>query len=163
MRRKELSKKILTAIAIALVTGLIFIDSAEAVTNTFEWTGASGYSMKGSFTYDETIAPETITEHGSGKTQALQSLTVTFYAPSGETIHTYENAIDGIATGNYFEFNFDPVRQQPYGNIDLGGEFSGEMYLKGIVNEELSLIEVKQSGEERVIDLAPFILEIDSY
>ncbi|MDJ0686999.1 MAG: hypothetical protein QNJ41_00660 [Xenococcaceae cyanobacterium MO_188.B32] len=37
-------------------------------------------------------------------------------------------------------------------SIDLGGEFAGEMYLKGEVERELSLIGVEQSGIDRTID-----------
>ena len=95
---------------------------------------------------------EVIRERGTGKTQAIDSLVVSFYNPAGETIASYSNIADGVATGNYFEFNFNPATEQLLGEIDLGGDSPGEMYLKGEVDRELSLIEVEASGEEKVID-----------
>ncbi|GAB4234300.1 MAG: hypothetical protein Kow0049_18170 [Stanieria sp.] len=53
---------------------------------------------------------------------------------------------------NYFEFHFDTATQKLFGNIDLGGELSGELFLKGTVNQKLSLIEIEPSGKEHLID-----------
>ena len=139
-------------IAIAVASNSIIITSAEAMTQSFQWTGTTGYSASGKFSYDEGQVSRTISEQGAGKTHTLKSLSVTFYAPSGKPITTYENVINGIAEGNYFEFHFDPVKQKLFGSIDLGGEFAGEMYLKGEVERELSLIEVDKSGIERTLD-----------
>jgi len=140
------------AICLVVASGLILIPFAKAVTVDFQWTGETGYSAKGSFSYDEKTAPAIIAEKSSGQTKNLNSLVITFYNPSGKLIHTYENAIDGMAKGDYFEFNFDTVTQQLVGQLDLGGELSGETYLKGRVDETLSLITVEKSGFERVLD-----------
>jgi len=140
---------------------------AEAVTQNFQWTGSTGYSVRGTFSYDETTATKIISEKGAGQTNNLKSLTVTFYTPSGEPIHgaykprpsragtapyQYENVVDGKSQGNYFEFNFAPTTKQLFGSIDLGGEQSGELFLKGTVERELSLIEIEPSGDEHLLD-----------
>ena len=150
---KNIFVRLLTSLIVFIVSGYLFISPATAVTRDFQLNGATGYLVKATFSYDETKTSGAIAEQGKGKTKILDSLTVSFYQPSGELIKTYENIVDGVATGTYFEFNFDPVTQQLAGNIDLGGELPGEMYLKGDINQELSLIEVEASGEEKVIDV----------
>jgi hypothetical protein len=152
LRWKFFSVALLIAIFLVLASGFIFIPDAEAVTVEFQWHGTTGYFAKGSFSYDEKTTPQIISEKGSGKTKDLNSLVVSFYDPSGKPIAKYENATAGIAKGNYFEFNFDTVTQQLIGQIDLGGEFSGETYLKGTVDKNLSLFTVEKSGSERILD-----------
>ena len=147
---------------IIVTSNVMLVTSAEAMTQSFQWTGTTGYSAQGKFSYDEEQVSKTIAEQGSGKTNTLKSLSVTFYAPSGETISTYENVVNGMARGNYFEFHFDPVQQKLMGSIDLGGEFVNEMYLKGAIDRELSLIEVEQSGIERTLDRDSGFITIQS-
>jgi hypothetical protein len=149
---KHLFTSLLAVIAIALASGLIFISPVLAATQSFQLTGATGYSVQGTFSYDETKNSTIISEQGAGKTSVLDSLVVTFYSPEGEAIRTYENVADGIAKGKYFEFNFDTINQKLLGNIDLGGEFIGETYLKGKVDKKLSLFKVEELGNELVID-----------
>jgi hypothetical protein len=149
---KNLLLTLSVAISIFLVSGLAIFDSAEAVTISFQWTGKTGYSAKGSFSYDEKMDSKTISEKGAGKTNSLQSLEVIFYAPSGEPMSTYEDVVNGVAKGQYFEFNFDTVTQQVFGRIDIGGELFGETYLKGTINSELSLFNVGESNFDRIID-----------
>ncbi|MGV2829768.1 hypothetical protein [Myxosarcina sp. GI1(2024)] len=139
-------------IAIAFINIFLFIAPVAAATQTFQWQGAKGYVVRGTFEYDENGQPQPIAEEGAGQTERLQSLTVSFYDPTNKLIDTYKNVNDGLAKGNYFEFHFDPTTQQLMGNIDLGGEFAGETYLKGTVGKELSLIEVEPSGAERILD-----------
>ena len=149
---KNLLITLLITIFITAISGFMLDRSAEAMTQSFQWTGKTGYSARGRFSYDEAKVAKTIAEQGAGKTNILKSLIVTFYNPSGEPISTYENVVNGIASGNYFEFHFDPVKQKLFGSIDLGGEFADEMYLKGEVDRQLSLIEVDSSGIDRTID-----------
>ncbi|MBE9167990.1 hypothetical protein IQ238_10835 [Pleurocapsales cyanobacterium LEGE 06147] len=150
MPLQNLLINLLILISLALASGAIFMTPAEAVTRDFQWTGSTGYSVRGTFSYDETTATKIISEKGAGQTNNLKSLTVTFYAPSGEPIHQYENVVDGKSQGNYFEFNFDPATQQLFGSIDLGGEQSGELFFKSTVNQKLSLIEIEPSGDEHL-------------
>jgi hypothetical protein len=139
-------------IAIAFASETMLVSAAQAVTLGFQWHGQTGYSAKGSFSYDEATAIKTIAEKGIGKTKSLQSLTVTFYDRSGKAIVTYEDVVDGVAKTNYFEFNFDPITQQIVGAIDIGGELAGEMYLKGAIAQELSLLAVGESDRDRILD-----------
>lgn len=141
--------KLLVILAIALF-GTIFIPPASAATQTFQWQGARGYFVKGRFEYEE--QPQPIRQRGAGQTERLKSLQVSFYDPANQLIDTYNNVVDGVAGGTYFEFNFDPDSHKLMENIDLGGESAGEIYLKGKVGEEFALIEVDSTGKERVID-----------
>ena len=143
---------LLITLFIIFTGGFMFTTSAEASTQSFQWTGKTGYSAQGQFSYDETKALGTISEQGAGKTDTVESLVVTFYDPSGEAMNTYHNVLNGMSGGNYFEFHYDLANQKLLGSIDLGGEFAGEMYLKGTVDGELSLIKVEQPGIDRIID-----------
>jgi hypothetical protein len=143
--------KIITNLIILLAISLYFIAPATVITQEMQLYSTTGHIIKTIFSYDETQAVTLIKERGTGKTQTLDTLKISFYQPSGELIATYDNIINGIATDNYLEFNFDPVTKKLLGNIDLGGEVAGEIYLKGKVEEGLSIIEVTTSGEEKVI------------
>ena len=145
-------RKTLINLAIALFASLWIVPSALAVTQKLEFETSAGYKVKTIFSYDETQNFNTIREQGHGKTKAIDSMKVSFYKPSGELIADYNNIIDGVITGNYFEFNFDPNTRRISGNLDIGGELAGEMYLKGEASQELSLIEVDDLGEEKAID-----------
>ena len=109
---------------------------ALAVTQELQFNTDRGYLIKTTFSYDETKQPKVIHEQGAGTTQTIDSMQVSFYKPSGELIASYDN---------------EPQTQQLLGNVDLGGESVGEMYLKGEANQELSLIEVEASGAEKAI------------
>ena len=153
MVTKKILINIIVCTLIAIVSELIFIPSAEAMTQeSFQWTGATGYSVRGTFSYDENTTTKIISEQGYGKTNNLQSLIVTFYHPSGKPIHQYKNVVNGESQGNYFEFNLDTNTQQLFGNIDLGGEQSGDIFLKGTIDRQLSLIAIESSGKEHILD-----------
>lgn len=143
-----LSIVILTIIA----EELAIVTSAEAVTINFQWTGQTGYFAEGSFSYDEQIAPKIISEKGSGKTNILQSFEISFFYFSSEPIATYEDIVNGVSKANYFAFNYNPVMQQVFGLIDIGGELPGEAYLKGKVHNNLSLVRAGKSGYDITID-----------
>ncbi|MGL6338406.1 MAG: hypothetical protein ACRC80_04615 [Waterburya sp.] len=143
--------KIVTNLVIFLAISLCFIAPAVAVTQELQFHSTTGHIIKTTFSYDQIPDVTPIKEQGTGKTQIVDTLTISFYKPSGELIATYDNIVDGIVTGNYLEFNFDPATKKLLGNLDLGGELAGEMYLKGNVEAGLSLIEVSASGEERII------------
>ena len=125
---------------------------AEAVTMKFQWTGEKGYSAKVVFSYDEQVNSDQIVEENQGKTKIIQNLTVSFYSPAGQSLGTYENIQKGVSQAPYFRFNFDPQQQQIIGSIDLGGASSGEIYLKGIAQENLKLFKIDQSGKETIYD-----------
>lgn len=139
-------------LVIMVVVSLWIVSPALAITKELQFNTAAGYTVKAKFSYDEAKNFQTIREYGHGKTEAIDSMKVSFYKPSGELIADYDNIVSGVVTGNYFEFGFDPVAQRISGNIDIGGESAGEMYLKGKAESELSLIEVNKLGEEKAID-----------
>ncbi len=143
--------RIVTNLVIFLAISLYFIAPATAITQKLQLYSTTGHIIKTTFSYDQTPDLTPIKEQGTGKTQILDTLTISFYQPSGELIATYNNIVNGVVTGNYLEFNFDPATKKLLGNLDLGGELAGEMYLKGNVEEGLSLVEITASGEERVI------------
>ncbi|MCC0179522.1 hypothetical protein I4641_21415 [Waterburya agarophytonicola K14] len=149
---KNFFVNLVTNLTIVIALSLWIAFPALAVTQKLQFNTPAGYTVKTTFSYDETQKPKMIRERGNGKTEVLDSLKISFYNPSGELMANYNNVVEGIATGTYFEFNFDPATQQILGKIDLGGESAGQMYLKGEAEGELSLIEVTQSGSEKVID-----------
>ncbi|MEQ8971239.1 MAG: hypothetical protein RIE73_12700 [Coleofasciculus sp. C1-SOL-03] len=141
---------IVTSLALSLL--LTSIAPAEAMTVNFTWQGNQGYSATGTFNYDQKTAPAILSEKGVGTTQALESLTVSFADPSNHPIKTYNTINDGVSTGKYFQFNFNTMTQDIIGSIDVGGELPGDIYLKGKVDTDLSLIQISASGKENVID-----------
>ncbi len=145
-------KKFLIFFLMAITLTNSLFSSALAATHDFQLHSRTGYLVEGTFDYDEVTPGEIISATGRGKTDRLQSLTVSFYDPEGKLLCTYSNVVDRMVTGNYFEFNFDPKNQQFIGNLDLGGEIAGEMYVKGTMEGELNLIEVDSNNDERVVD-----------
>ena len=145
-------KKFLISLLIAIALNGNILNSALAITQDFQWASSKGYLVKGVFDYDEITASEIIAETGKGKTQQLKSLQLSFYNPHGTLIHTYNNVVDRIAQGDYFEFNFDTKTQQFVGNLDLGGEIAGDVYIKGKVDGKLNLIEIESGDRERILD-----------
>ena len=133
-----------------LVISLQIASPALAVTQELRFTTESGYKIETVFSYDQAKNLGMIREHGHGKTEAIDSMKVSFYNSSGELAANYNNIVDGVVTGNYFEFNFNTTTQQLSGNLDIGGESTGEIYLKGKVDGELSLIEVSELGETEI-------------
>ena len=148
---QNVTVRLAASLAIVLIH-LGYVFPAHAVTQKLQISSANGYKVETTFSYDAASNSGAIAEQGKGATQAIDNLTVSFYDPSGSMIANYDNIVDGIAQGNYFKFNYDPATQKLLGEIDLGGELVGEMYLKGNVDQELSLIMVKPSGEEEVIE-----------
>jgi len=148
----SLSKIIFYLFIIVLINVVGEIAIAEAVTMNFQWTGEKGYSAKVVFSYDEKVNFVQIIEEGRGMTEIIQDLTVSFYNPAGQSLGSYDNIKQAVSQFPYFKFNFDPQKQQVTGLIDLGGDSSGEIYLKGIVEENLKLFKIDQSGKETIYD-----------
>lgn len=149
-------KKVIISLLLIILTFCYgkgeLVAPAEAKTINFSWQGDKGYVAKGYFNYDEKLAPEIITEKGIGKSQVLDTLKITFYNPSGKTIETYDDVKDGNIQTHYLQLKFDPKTKKFQGKIDLGGELIGDLYLKGIVEQDLSLIKVESSGIEYTLD-----------
>lgn len=143
--------KIVTNLAIIILLSLEILSPALAITQQLQFQTRDGHTIKTVFSYDAKQAKQILKEHGKGKTEIVDNLQVNFYQPSGELIASYNNIVNGIAQGTYFEFSFNPVTKQLSGSIDLGGESPGEIYLKGEGDRDLWLIEVDETGAEKVI------------
>lgn len=146
------SKIIIYLFIIVLINVIGEIAIAEAVTMNFQWTGEKGYSAKVVFSYNEQVNSDQIIEEGRGVTEVIQDFTVSFYNPAGQSLESYDNIKQGVSQFPYFKFNFDPQQQKVTGLIDLGGDSSGEIYLKGIVEKNLKFFKIDQSGKETIYD-----------
>jgi len=146
---QNLAVKLATAIAIVLII-FTWALPVNAVNQDFWLNSDRGYRLETNFDYN-LAEGKAIAEQGKGKTKAINSLQVRFYDPDGKMIASYDNIVDGMAQGEYFEFNYDPQTKQLIGNVDLGGESAGEIYLKGNIEEGLTLIEV-EAREEKAIN-----------
>lgn len=149
---KNLLSTLTLTIGTALAIAFTAVAPAQAITYDFSWSGNGNYSAKGSFSFDENIAPTSFSESGPGTTNFLQSLNISFFDPTNNFISAYDNVVNGISTANYFKFNFDTNTQEIFGLIDFGGEVAGDTYLKGTVNSDFSLFQVPQSGADFSID-----------
>lgn len=124
-------------VAIAAATN----NSALAIEYNFNWTGNAGYSATGSFSYDETTAPTIISESGSGATNYLQSLSVSFLDPSNNLLGTYNTVTGGVSQSDFFAFNFDTSTKSLFGSFDIAGGTGviGEYFFQGTIGQFLEL------------------------
>ncbi|QFS48354.1 PEP-CTERM sorting domain-containing protein [Nostoc sphaeroides] len=128
---------------------------AQAIELNFNWLGDAGYSATGSFSYDETTAPTIISESGSGATNFLQSLNVSFLDPSNNPLGTYNTVTGGVSQSDFFNFNFDTSTQTLFGPLNLGGGTGviGEYFFSGTVGDSLRLRQdVDQQGTSITLD-----------
>jgi len=142
----------LFCILLIFLVSLCWVLPVNAMTQTIKLKSDHGYLIETTFSYDSNRVTTLINEQGLGKSKMIDSMTVSFYKPSGEFISSYNNIIDGVVQGKYFEFNYNPSTQKLLGKIDLGGEVGGEIYLKGFAEHYLSLVEVKKNGVELILD-----------
>ncbi|MEH2361377.1 PEP-CTERM sorting domain-containing protein [Nostoc sp.] len=142
-----------TALSVAIAAGAN--NPAQAVDFNFNWLGNAGYSAVGSFSYDEATAPAIISESGSGATNFLQSLNVSFLDPSKNLLGTYNTVNGGVSQSQYFAFNFDTSTQKLFGPFDIAGGTGviGEYFLQGKVGDSLALRQdVNQNGTSITLD-----------
>lgn len=149
LQSRRITSIIICGIALA-IAALCFVSPVSAVTQELQFESQQGYRVETFFSYDAPI--EKIAERGAGQSNTVDSLKVSFYNPAGEAIASYNNIVDGVVRGDYFEFNYDLATERLQGAIDLGGESAGEMYLKGDADGNLSLIQIEESGAEIIID-----------
>ena len=128
---------------------------AQAIELNFNWQGDAGYSAIGSFSYDETTAPTIISEAGSGATNFLQSLNVSFLDPSKNLLGTYNTVSGGVSQSSFFAFNFDTSTQTLFGPLNVAGGTGviGEYFFSGTVGDSLQLRQdVDQQGTSTTLD-----------
>ncbi len=141
------------ALTVAIATGAN--NPAQAIDFKFDWLGNAGYSATGSFSYDETTAPTIISESGSGVTNSLQSLNVSFSDPSNNPLGTYNTVTAGVSESDFFAFNFDTSTQSLFGSLNVGGGTGviGEYFFSGTVGDSLFLRQdVDQQGTSITLD-----------
>ncbi|WP_392534290.1 PEP-CTERM sorting domain-containing protein [Nostoc sp. C117] len=130
-------------------------NSAQAIDFNFNWLGNGGYSATGSFSYDEATAPTIISESGSGATNFLKSLNVSFLDPSKNLLGTYNTVAGGVSQSSFFAFNFDTSTKKLFGPLDVAGGTGviGEYFFQGTVGDSLQLRQdVDQQGTSTLVD-----------
>ncbi len=129
--------KIAIGLGISTTVLMSTTKSASAITYNFDWTGDSGYSVTGSFSFDESTAPATISKSGLGATNDLETLIVSFFDPSSTPLGTFNNVVGGVSSYQYLNFNFDTVNESFTGFIDIGEDTDtnnpNEYYLFGTI------------------------------
>lgn len=113
-RRALLNRSIPLSLAVAIAS-LVASPAAHAVTYLkFEWEGqVAGFSIEGSFSYDETDIPA----DGVIRRANLRKFDVSFYDPQKNLLRKY---VDNHQTYAGFNFNYDTTTQM----ILLDGGFS---------------------------------------
>jgi len=105
-----------------LATISVAMNPAQAVNLNLSWKGDNGYSATGSFSYDETTAPEVISESGAGQTKFLQSLEISFFDPAQNLLETGSAIVDGVSNDRYLRFDFNTQSQNiSVLDADVGG------------------------------------------
>lgn len=152
---KNIFAKIATIAATSVAIAAVANNPAQAVDFNFNWLGDAGYSAIGSFSYDEATAPTIISESGSGATDFLQSLNVSFLDPSNNPLGTYNTVAGGVSQSSFFTFNFDTSTQALFGSLDVAGGTGviGEYFFQGTVGDSLQLFQdVDQQGTSITLD-----------
>ncbi|MEH2244238.1 PEP-CTERM sorting domain-containing protein [Nostoc sp.] len=141
------------ALSVAIAAGAN--NPAQAIDLNFNWQGNAGYSAIGSFSYDQATAPKIISESGSGTTNFLQSLNVSFLDPSKNLLGTYNTVSGGVSQSDFFVFNFDTSTQTLFDSIDIGGGTGamGEYFFSGTGGDSLQLLQdIDQQGNSTILD-----------
>ncbi|MEL6441554.1 MAG: hypothetical protein AAFQ80_20160 [Cyanobacteria bacterium J06621_8] len=125
---------------------------AEAIVQDITINGDRGYQVQISFSFDETRNVEKLEGQRVDVSNGIDHLRINFYDPTGSLMMGYDNIVDSRIQGEYFEFHYDLQQQKIFGALDLGGESVGEIFLKGDASNELALIKIKSSGNEKVLD-----------
>ncbi|MEM6708287.1 MAG: hypothetical protein AAF648_05840 [Pseudomonadota bacterium] len=125
-------------------------------TYRFSWTGASGYSLAGSFSFDAAAQGSVIQvgnpaftfpvpREGAGPVSPLTSLTVSFFDPDSTPLLSYDTVANGISDSVFFAFQFDTVTEEvvldSYFNIGGGEIIAGVQFFTGTNGQSLSLFQ----------------------
>jgi hypothetical protein len=78
------------------------------------------HSVDGQFSYDETNAPATISESGTGATKFLKSLSFSAFDPSKNLLESGSTVVNGVSSDPFLIFNFDTVAKKITG-LDVTG------------------------------------------
>lgn len=148
-------KNFLTHLAATITLFVAIAPQAQAISFNFNWQGDAGYSATGTFGYDETTAPNIISESGAGSTNFLQFLTISFSDPSNNLLQSFSTVSNGVAQSPFFNFNFDTSSQTLFGAFNAGGGTGviGEQFFLGTIGGLLELRQdVDQAGTSTLLD-----------
>ena len=139
-------------IPLALIL-LIFSGGANAalITYDFSWTGANGYSLQGSFSYDDAVLEGYRPSPGWLGQSDLTSFTMTGYH-NGEILGSFTGLLAGDPAESQFNFNYE---SESFGTYQLWNVFGSEtdtvgfgsgsanqrLYFNGSVGESVILTE----------------------
>ncbi len=119
---------LLKAAALAVTTTSVLatmaasINPAQAIDWNFNWKGDNGYSATGAFSYDETTAPQLISESGAGPTKFLQSLSVSFFDPAQNLLESGSAIVNGVSSDRFLRLDFDTQSKNiSVLDTDIGG------------------------------------------
>ncbi|MBD6614544.1 PEP-CTERM sorting domain-containing protein [Komarekiella sp. 'clone 1'] len=132
----KLTQKLYIAIAaVAMSWGVLEAVPAGAVTLNFDWTGNTGYSVRGTFAYDETQDYATVDE------SKLQFITVDVFDSSKKLLNSFAPIINGSITYDFLDFNYDTATKSLFGFFDVGQDKAQntDYYLFGNIGLSLSL------------------------
>lgn len=146
---ESLTKIAATAATTTAVTAAIALNASSSVlaaTFNYSLQTNTGYSIQGSFSYDEMMAPAIISEEGPGTTNALQSLSVSFFNPSNNLIGSYNPVVNSVSNYDFLDFNFDTSTQNLFGAFDVGADtfIPGQNYITNVF--EPPRVELTQPG-----------------
>ena len=123
----------------SLLAALIWVVSilgcgslAWAADKIFSWQGAKGYHL------DCIRLPQT----DPPKYEFI------FTAPDRRVLGIYHST----DPNPYLQLHLVGVDQHPWGELDVGGQKPGDLFLKGTVGQPLQLIKILSSQEEIVLD-----------
>ncbi|MBG1242723.1 PEP-CTERM sorting domain-containing protein [Nostoc sp. NZL] len=145
---------IVTTAGVVISLGLLKATPVHAVTLNFDWTGNTGYSARGSFSYDETQGYTTIDN------SKLQSIAVSFFDPSQKLLNSFAPITNGSIVYDFLDFNYDTATKSLFGYFDVGQDNgqSTDYYLFGTVGLDLSL----RNPNEGTIDQNNGLINITS-
>lgn len=151
---KNFWTKLAVTTTIAMTLPATIAQQAKAVTFNFNWLGDSGYSARGSFSYDENTAPAIINVSGAGPIGVLQSLTVSFFDPADTPLQSFNTVAGGVSNSTFFAFNFNTTTQQLFGDFNVGGGTGavGEQFFNGTIGGLLRLRQIDGPGSNILLD-----------
>jgi hypothetical protein len=121
--------------------------------NEFKWTGEQGYTVEGTFTYDNTLS--IVSGYGSGPTAGIENLSVSFFNPSHNLVFSVAEVVDGVSSYDYLSFTFDTILFQVIGDInqafDIGRvDLSGDYHVAGIIGGASDLFDFNTNSIDSI-------------
>ncbi len=111
MLRTNSGKGVSTFVTVALAfatVGCATAVNADTLVN-YSWTGASGYSALGSFSYNPATTPQSFLERPGavGPTKYLTSFSVSFFNPQHSLLESGSSIVSSVTTDRFFALNYN--------------------------------------------------------